>query len=148
MQEEKTLGLHLSQPPLYAKSYHFHMKIFETCKSFPKCYRPSLGAKLEDTALELTVGLRHALFSKGNKGFSRYLLPVDRLKVLLQTSYDLKLISHGRYEELTEAIQEIGRMIKALTRTPHAKSIDCGDHRESFKPHPSDAPLPTRQEEL
>jgi hypothetical protein len=107
----------LSNAPIYAKAYHFHLEIFDVTKNFAKCYRPSLGQKLESTALELTIGIRSALFAKGNHGFKRLLPLVDRLKVLIQTSFDLKLIGIGRYGKICEQIHEIARILNALQRS-------------------------------
>lgn len=133
----------LSNAPIYAKAYHFHLNIFEVTKNFAKCYRPSLGQRLEMTALDLTIGIRSALFAKGSHGFKRLLPLVDKLKVLLQTSFDLKLIGIGRYGELCEQIHDIGRILNALQRsTRDAKAPFDRADRKHPEPKQSDETLP------
>ncbi|MEK6194463.1 MAG: hypothetical protein N2F24_09600 [Deltaproteobacteria bacterium] len=63
-----------------------------------------MDKKLEKAALELLVQLRVALLAS-HHGDIRAMLPlIDELKVLLQLSYDLQLISHHGFASLSEKV--------------------------------------------
>lgn len=119
----------MRDPKVFSDSYQFTISIFHRTKSFPRALRPTLGRRMEDHVLELTQALRKALLypvkndarSSGGPSPRLRLLRtasdhLDDLRVLMDLSRDLKILTHDASEELAKLSREIGREIGGLIK--------------------------------
>ena len=122
------------EPKVFSDAYKLTLDIFHATKSFPKPYRPSLGRRIEEHALDMTQSIRIALFSPlkatSNREASDRVATkslrlehltkashcLDEIRVVLKFSYDLKIISIGKYQEFSEHTQELGRELGGLLK--------------------------------
>ncbi len=102
-------------PTVYTKAYHMTLLVMNNTRKFPKPYRPTIGQGMEKASIDLVVKLRIALMQKNNTNLRPILPIIDELKVLIQLSYDLKLISHNNFSELGEAIISVGKIIGSMS---------------------------------
>lgn len=108
---------------VFADSYAMTLNLLSRTRNFPKHLRPTLGRRLEDACLDLTIQLRLASFQNSPSIAELTSTPpldlelrrasenLDAIRVLLQMSKDLNLISPAVYEELSAITAEIGREI-------------------------------------
>jgi hypothetical protein len=103
---------------VFADAYQMTLVVFSRTKNFPKHLRPTLGRRLEESCLDLTIQLRLASFQSQNsltpmKGAALRLASerLDQVRVLLQMSRDMSLITPVCYEELCTSSLEIGREV-------------------------------------
>ena len=86
--------------------------ILEHTQRFPKRLRHTLTERLERTCLEILEGLTTAAFSRQR---AASLTQVDdalnRLRVLVRLTHELRLWSEGQYEECMRRVEETGRML-------------------------------------
>jgi hypothetical protein len=107
----------LKTTKVFADAYQMTLTVFSQTKNFPKHLRPTLGRRLEESCLDLTIQLRLASYQNqtdaiGMKTFlHRASENLDQARILLQMSRDLNLITPGRYEELSTYSLEIGREV-------------------------------------
>lgn len=112
----------LKGPRIVVAAYDLVLELYPTVRSFPKSQQYLLGRRIEETALEILLGLVAANTVR-NK-LSR--LPdvdqeVEKLRFLVRLSADLKFISARRYAALAERVDEIGRMLGGWIKSESAK---------------------------
>jgi hypothetical protein len=105
-------------PKILADSYQLTVMVFGRTRSFPKHYRPTLGRRLEDRAIDLTSAVRVASLAKGGGKDSRRTASLesasellDEIRILLQLAHDMQIIPTAGYAELSELTAEVGRQI-------------------------------------
>jgi len=80
----------------------------------PKIHRYSFGEKIENLFLASLEILFRAQYAKPEHKL-QYLVAtigkIDLLKFFLQIGWENKLIDHKKYEEISVALQEVGRML-------------------------------------
>ena len=88
----------------------------------PKHARFTIGARIENTLLDLMETAYQAYYIKGDKKSEKIDVCIylqDILKFLLDVLWDGRLISNDQYEQLSKKFSEIGRMLggwqKSLT---------------------------------
>jgi hypothetical protein len=118
-------------PPIYSETYHMTLLLMQTTAKFPRPYRPTIGQKMEKAGIELLVRLRVALLSQHRTDIKAILPFIDELKVLLQLSYDLQLISHHGFASLSEKVIVVGKMLGGMWKSqkPHSR----GPQQEAFQ---------------
>jgi four helix bundle protein len=86
--------------------------IFERTQRFPKRLRHSLTERIERAALDV---LEHLTAAAWRKSKEEILLRTDerlsQLRVLLRLAFELKVLSHGQYEEAAKRLSETGKMV-------------------------------------
>jgi hypothetical protein len=86
--------------------------MLERTARFPKRVRQSLTNRVENTTLEILEGVTTAAYRKDRKetlaGINEGL---NRLRVLVRLSHELRLLSDGQYEEAARRIDEAGRIL-------------------------------------
>ena len=97
---------------IFEKIYDLILWIYPTVNKFPKSQRFVLGQHIENTVLELLEGIIEAN-SQNNKPFylKNLSLKLDRLRILMRLSKDLKFISIRQYEFVSSNINEVGKML-------------------------------------
>lgn len=110
-------------------SYQLSLLIFKISKNFSKHYRPTLGRRLEDGSINLTLFVRVASLASGKNRSSRRVIfleksseCLDEIRILLQICHDLQIIPISTYGEISEATSTVGRQIGSFF-----KSVQTGD---------------------
>ena len=122
----------VKDPKVLADSYQLTVMVFGRTRSFPKHYRPTLGRRLEDRAIDLTRAIRVASLSKagGGKDSRRAACLqsaselLDEMRILLQLAHDMQIIPTTGYAELSELTAEVGRQIGGFTKF---EAMDSGN---------------------
>jgi hypothetical protein len=109
-------------PKLYADAYELSLRIFQRTKNFPKHFRPTLGRRLEEAGMDLTLRVRLALVEgKTSAGGSPSHLReassrLDDVRIMLQMSHDLGILTGPAYGELSELTCGVGAQIGGLLK--------------------------------
>ena len=86
--------------------------MLERTARFPKRLRQSLTSRVENTALEVLEGVTTAAYRKERKAILTEINDgLNRLRVLIRLSHELRLLSDGQYEEAARRIDEAGRIL-------------------------------------
>jgi len=97
--------------------------------SFPKRFRSSLTSRMENLFLDVAELLTTAAYTR-NRGvlFDRIDDTLNRLRVMIRLSYEVKVISDAQYQQLAQALTETGRMIGGWKKAgPGRGYVDRGD---------------------
>jgi len=112
-----------SSAKIVVDAYSLTLAVFRKSSGFPKYYRPTLGRKLEEGALNLTLSVRIASFTSGKDGLERRKRFLDRssesldeIRIVLQICHDLSIITPSGYADLSELTSEIGRQLGGLSK--------------------------------
>lgn len=108
-------------PPIYTEAYHLAQALLKQSAHIPKAYRPTLGRRMEEAALDIVVRLRQELLKNGQLELTAVSLRIDELKVLIQLAHDVGILRDHAFGEFAAAIDKIGRMLGGLTR--HKKTL-------------------------
>lgn len=106
-------------PPPAAPSALLKAKIaysswFKVYNDFPKAHRYILGGKIEDYFLGLLENIFITLYLPTEQKVSRLTIAISKLdgvKFFLQISWENKCVSNEKYAQLSENLDEIGRML-------------------------------------
>lgn len=97
---------------LFQKTYDYYEWVYPHLKNYPKSERFTLVQKIEDSLLEL---LSMVVMARKADGDLEYLEKADRelekLRVFMRLSKDLEFISIGLYEDSSEKLDEIGKLL-------------------------------------
>ncbi len=79
---------------------------------FPKRLRHSLSTRIENLALGILEEVTAAAYRKKRMSLlGRTDEKLGKLKVLMRLSHELRLLSHGQYEEIAVRLADAGRML-------------------------------------
>lgn len=79
-----------------------------------KSARYTMGARIENKFLDLLELSHNAYYSKKEEKtekISKCIFILDTLKYLISVAWEAKLISHNKFEEIVQKLDEIGRML-------------------------------------
>ena len=114
-------------------SYQLTMMIFKKSRSFPKQYRPTIGRRLEDGSINLTLAIRVATLASGKdrsprraRSLAQAPEHLDELRILLQLSHDLEILATAAYGDLSEMTATVGRQLGGLSKFYHHDSGASG----------------------
>ena len=118
----------MAEPPVFTKSYDFVLWLFPRTQGFPKTYRPSLAAPLQQASVELLVAIAGARFGADRTGALRQAdASVETLRVLLRLAKDLRLVAPKHYLDGAGRLDELGRMVGGWSKkNPSAGSRATG----------------------
>lgn len=112
-----------TDPKILADCYQLSISIFNRTKGFAKQFRPTLGRRLEERGLDLTLSIRLACWHTGGvKGKTRRQWVqeasalVDEIRLLLQMTKEMNLLGVVAFAELSEQTNQIGREIGGLLK--------------------------------
>jgi hypothetical protein len=112
----------MTQPKIYSDAYQLSITIFERTGKFPRWVRPTLGRRLEESSLDLTLFLRRALTTDArNLRARREHLQlasscIDQIRIEAQVARDLKFLAAAPYQDMCELTAELGRQIGGLLK--------------------------------
>lgn len=87
---------------------------FQIIEHIPKTHRYTLGGRIEGYFLELLESIFSALFLATERKAARIEIAISKLdgvKFFLQIAWENKCISIKQYGELSEKLDEIGKML-------------------------------------
>ena len=98
--------------PIFEKTYELILWLYLTVNKFPKSQRFVLGQQIEKTFLEILGGIIQTNQEKNKLPYLKKIsVELDKLRILIRLSKDLKFISIRQYEFVAEKINEIGKML-------------------------------------
>jgi hypothetical protein len=99
-------------PPIVTKAYDFTQWLLPRVQDFPRSSRFILGDRLITTMLDILEGLVEASHRRDKRAvLEEVSTKLDRLRMLIRLSKDLKLLNLKRYEHAAGAVTELGAML-------------------------------------
>lgn len=100
--------------PLYQETYAFSREVYRMKVKLPKELKHDLGSMVFQAALRC---IRCIIFANGlkvkQKPLQELLLEIEMLWSYLRLLHDLRGISHGEFQVLTERLESIGKQAQA-----------------------------------
>lgn len=97
---------------IFQKVYDLILWLYPTVNKFPKSQRFVLGQQIENTVLEILKGIIQANQESNKTPYLKQIsVDLDKLRILIRLSKDLKFISLRQYQFAAEKINEIGKIL-------------------------------------
>lgn len=97
---------------IFEKTYELILWLYPTVNKFPKTQRFVLGQHIENTILKILEGIVEANQERNKFIYLRKIsVKLDKLRILIRLSKDLKFISIRQYSFVVEKVNEIGKML-------------------------------------
>ncbi len=97
---------------IFQKVYDLILWLYPTVNKFPKSQRFVLGQQIENTVLEILKGTIQANQETNRLPYLKQIsVDLDKLRILIRLSKDLKFISLRQYQFAAEKINEIGKIL-------------------------------------
>jgi hypothetical protein len=107
----------LRGPKAVLAAYDLLLTLHPAIRSFPKSQQFVLGGRMQETALDLVTGLAAAnVAARKREKLVEADAHLEKLRLLVRLSYDLKFVGGKMYEDLAGRVDEIGRMIGGWTK--------------------------------
>jgi len=98
--------------PALEAAYRFLVWVVPCVDGFPRSRKFTLGARIENAALDLLRTLVEATYTRTRRGLlDRANLEIDQLRLLVRLAKDLRAIDLRRYEFAARSLDEIGRLV-------------------------------------
>ncbi len=113
------MGTILRPPVVLVKAKEAYAIWFKVLADFPKAYRYNLGGKIEDSFLSVLENIFITVYLPGERKQTQLLLVIarlDSLKFFLQLAWENKCLANNKYSDLSEKLNEIGRMLGGWKR--------------------------------
>ncbi|MFA5248136.1 MAG: four helix bundle protein [Patescibacteria group bacterium] len=108
------MATYYSIPTVLTKAKETYALWFKILTDFPKVHRYNLGGKIENYFLELLENIFTTIYLPREKKFfqlSLAIINLDSVKFFFQLSWENKCLSNERYAELSEKLNEVGRIL-------------------------------------
>jgi hypothetical protein len=108
------MGTTLQAPAVLLKAKEAYALWFIVISDFPKIYRYNLGGKIEGCFLDLLENIFKTIYLSGANKHTQLILAIvklDNLKFFLQLAWENKCLSTQKYSDLSEQLNEVGRML-------------------------------------
>jgi four helix bundle protein len=97
---------------IFEKTYELILWLYPTVNKFPKSQRFVLGQHIENTILQILEGIIEANQERDKFPYLKKIsVELDKLRILIRLSKDLKFISIKQYSFVAEKVNEIGKML-------------------------------------
>ncbi|MDP4011851.1 MAG: diversity-generating retroelement protein Avd [Candidatus Roizmanbacteria bacterium] len=99
---------------LFQKSYDFLLWLYPLVSRLPKHHRAVLGRQIEELGLSILIHILSANIARGIKRKAIQLLiseELDKLRILIRLTKDLRFISIKQYTYAAEKVNEIGKIL-------------------------------------
>ena len=104
-----------SPPELIVRWEQLLGEILDRTINFPKSVRFTFSGRIDNAALDILEHLIDARFAAGAQATRVHLKEADskltRLRVLIRLSHQRRYLAGGAYEQLSEQLDEVGRML-------------------------------------
>ena len=98
--------------PIFEKIYELILWLYPTVNKFPKSQRFVLGERIENTILIILEGIIQANQERNKLSYLKQTsIELDKLRILIRLSKDLKFISIRQYGFVAEKVNEVGKML-------------------------------------
>ncbi|MBI3888265.1 four helix bundle protein [Candidatus Nomurabacteria bacterium] len=108
------LGPPPAAPSALLKTKTAYSLWFNIYNDFPKAHRYTLGGKIEDYFLGLLENIFISIYLPPETKIPRLIIAISKLdgvKFFLQIAWENKCISNEKYSQLSEKLDEIGKML-------------------------------------
>ena len=97
---------------IFEKTYELILWLYPTVNKFPKSQRFVLGQHIEDIILKILEGIIEANQERNKIPYLKQIsVNLDKLRILIRLSKDLRFISIKQYGFATNKVNEIGKML-------------------------------------
>jgi len=97
---------------IFQKVYDLILWLYPTVNKFPKKQRFVLGQQIENTVLEILKGTIQVNQENNKTPYLKQIsVDLDKLRILIRLSKDLKFIGLRQYQFSAEKINEIGKIL-------------------------------------
>ncbi len=104
--------------PAVQKAYDINRWLLPQIERFSRRYKFGIGARLQDTALDLCLALVEAGHARrSDRPLYRASRLLDQLRILLRLAHDIELLSGRQLAFASGRNEELGRMIGAWRRS-------------------------------
>lgn len=102
-----------SQSPIFVKTYDFLLWLIPLTLKYPKSQRFLLAEKTSKLALEFYDLILTGALTQSNSPsfFNEADLLLNKIRLYIRLSFDLKCISINQYEFASKSLDEIGRLL-------------------------------------
>ncbi len=102
-----------SQSPIFVKTYEFLLWLIPLTLKYPKSQRFLLAEKTSKLALDFYDLILEGAFRQTNEigFFVDADLLLNKIRLYLRISFDMKCISMNQYEFASKSLEEIGRLL-------------------------------------
>lgn len=105
---------------VWEKAHQFVLAVYQTTASFPREETYGLTTQIRRAASSIPSNIAEGCGRDGDAEFARFCLiargSASELEYQLLLAHDLKLIPSGRYQQLSQEITEIKRMLTVLVQ--------------------------------
>ena len=107
---------------VFQKTYDLFLYAYPILKKFPKSERFTLVQKIENTILDILAGIVKTIHEENKLNSLKHVsIQLEKLKVLIRLSKELKFIDIKEYEALSSYMIEIGKMLGGWMKTKEQK---------------------------
>jgi len=105
---------------VYIDTFHFVGKLMDAQAQFSKMYKYTLGARMQESAVELFGYIQMANMFRENrvKYLNGFIVKFESVKTLLRLACDRKQVSIRRQAEIFQLMEAISRQITAWKNSP------------------------------
>lgn len=97
---------------IFEKTYELILWLYPTINKFPKNQRFILGQRVENIILRILEGIIEANQERNKIPYLKKIsIELDKLRILIRLSKDLRFISIKQYQFAAEKVNEIGKML-------------------------------------
>ena len=97
---------------IFKRAYQLTQQILKATELFPKSQRFLMAARLEETAILILEDITQANEAHKKTPFlNKANQRLERLRILIRLSKDSGYINFKKYERLSRAVDEVGRML-------------------------------------
>ena len=110
--------------PIYRVTYELLQVVTRITKDMPRDYKQSLGGKIRDGCVELTVLIYRANCSRNKRPHLEDLQEhLQVVTLLLRLSKDMRLISTGQFAQTVELTDQIGRQATGWMKSASSPAV-------------------------
>jgi len=97
---------------IFEKTYELILWLYPTVNKFPKSQRFVLGQQIETAILKILEGIIEANQERNKIPYLKQVsIELDKLRILIRLSKDLRFISIRQYGFVADKVNEIGKML-------------------------------------
>jgi hypothetical protein len=107
--------------PALEAMYQFLLWLIPTIDKFPRSQKFVLGDRIEAAALDVLDAPIAATYTRGRDAMlTNAHLGLERLRVFMRLSRELRLIDGRRYEHAARGLDDVGRLVGGWIKAQHA----------------------------
>lgn len=108
--------------PVFGQWKDFLLWLLPTTGKFPKTVRFTLVQRIDNLALDIVEDLVEARYSKQKEApLAQINLRLEKLRILLQLSYELRHLPARQYEHAMKVLYDIGQSIGGWRKSQAAR---------------------------